>query len=131
MARKRWAARSSSARSLPEAKVRSLGYSIKRFWSDCFAAQNAPNTKPTSWLRLIFVEATQGSKMATVLSLSWGSSQFLPSSMNQVGREVEDFAECLDRLHPRRGHDPETVYENAFKLVRSYQTIAENAVKRL
>jgi nuclear pore complex protein Nup107 len=67
--------------------------------------------------------------MATILS--WGSSQFPPSSISQAGREVEDFAECLDRLYPRRDHDPETVYENAFKLVRSYQTIAENTVKRL
>ncbi|KAH0544991.1 hypothetical protein FGG08_000917 [Glutinoglossum americanum] len=82
-------------------------------------------------LRLIFVEALQDSKMATALGLSWGSSQFLPSSMNLVGREVEDFAECLDRLYPRREHGPGTLYENAFKLVRSYQTIAENTVKRL
>ncbi|KAH0555679.1 hypothetical protein GP486_006376 [Trichoglossum hirsutum] len=88
-------------------------------------------TMPMSRLSLMFISILQGSRMATTLGLSLESSQFPPSSTNQVGREVEDFAECLDRLYPSRDHDPETVYENAFKLVRSYQTIAENTVKRL
>jgi nuclear pore complex protein Nup107 len=91
--------------------------------------------KPTIATSLIFVEIFQVSKIDTILSLSWSqhgrSSQLLRSSMSRAGREVEDFAECLDRLHPRKEHDPETVYGNAFKLVRSYQTIAENTVKRL
>src|SRR5579862_7183321 len=90
---------------------------------------------PTTAMSLTFVEIFQGSKMGTILGLSWShhrrSSQLLRSSMSRTGREVEDFAECLDRLHPREGHDLETVYGNAFKLVRSYQTIAENTVKRL
>ncbi|KAI9763945.1 MAG: Nucleoporin nup84 [Geoglossum simile] len=76
-----------------------------------------------------------GSKVGTILGLSWSqhgrSPQFLRSSGSRAGREVEDFAECLDRLYPRKEHEPETVYGNAFKLIRSYQTIAKNAVKRL
>ncbi|KAI9775472.1 MAG: Nucleoporin nup84 [Geoglossum umbratile] len=77
----------------------------------------------------------RGSKLAAALGLSWsqhgGPSQFLRYSASRAGREVEDFAECLDRMHPRKEHDPETLYDNAFKLVRSYQTIAQNTVKRL
>ncbi|KAI9763348.1 MAG: Nucleoporin nup84 [Candelina submexicana] len=55
----------------------------------------------------------------------------LRAMAERVGREVEEFAEKLDRHNASRKRDPVEKYNCAFKLVNSYQLFAEETVKRL
>lgn len=50
---------------------------------------------------------------------------------DRFGREVEKFAEQLERLHPSKEKDPGTRYENALALADGYQDIAKATVERL
>ncbi|KAI9722347.1 MAG: hypothetical protein M1812_001819 [Candelaria pacifica] len=55
----------------------------------------------------------------------------LQTMAERVGRQVEEFAEELDRHNTSRRQDPAEKYDCAFKLVKSFQNLAEETVKRL
>lgn len=55
----------------------------------------------------------------------------LKDAANRVGREVERFAEVLDRYNPLRADNPIEKKEMAFELIEEYHAISVKAVERL
>lgn len=55
----------------------------------------------------------------------------LQIAAERVGREVEKFAEQLERLNPAKQSHPQERYESALELVDEYESIANAAVDRL
>ncbi|KZF26323.1 hypothetical protein L228DRAFT_206565 [Xylona heveae TC161] len=55
----------------------------------------------------------------------------LRAAAERVGREVEKFAENLDRLNPLNQRDASSTYHSVIGLVKSYQDISLDAVERL
>lgn len=55
----------------------------------------------------------------------------LKDAANRVGREVEKFAEVLDRYNPLRADNPIEKKEMAFELIEEYHAISVKTVERL
>ena len=83
-------------------------------------------------------ESNHGSERSTTESLTFPTVSEvhralhpLQATADRVGKQVEEFAENLDRLSPRNKHKPAKDCSDILPLVDAYKKIAGNTVRRL